>query len=95
MSCKNRRIRQCYFAIFLQLVKETDQRHPVEFWSCKKSSAKINYGVGKEKMLTIIERCKHWRHYLEGSTYLVCMVTNHNNLWIFLTGKTLFCKEAR
>ena len=55
----------------------------------------MNYKVEKGEMLAIIEGCKYWRHYLEGSTYLVCVVTNHCNLWTFLTGKTLSRKEAR
>ena len=82
-------------AIFLQLVKETGQWHLVVFWSCKKSGAKMNYKVGKGEMLAIVKKCKHWRYYLKGSTYLVRVITDYCNLRTFLTGKTLFCKEAR
>ena len=82
-------------AIFLQLVKETGQWHLVIFWSRKKSGVEINYGVEEGEMLAIVEGCKYWYHYLEGFTYLICMVTDHCNLQTFLTGKTLSRKEAR
>ena len=81
--------------IFLQLVKEIGQWHPVAFWSCKKSSIKMNYGVREGEMLAIVEGCKHWCYYLEGPRYLVCMVIDHCNLWTFLTGKTLSRKKVR
>ena len=82
-------------AILSQLVGETGQWHPVAFWSRKMAPAERNYGVGESEMLAIVEACKHWRHYLEGSTYSVKVVTDHLNLCKFLTTKTLSRREAR
>ena len=30
-------------------------------------------------MLAIVEANKYWHHYLEGLTYLVCMIIDHYN----------------
>ena len=46
-------------------------------------------------MLAIVKVCKHWRHYLEGATYQVWVVTNYCNLRTFLTSKNLSRCEAR
>ena len=55
----------------------------------------MNYGVREEEMLAIVKECKYWHYYLEGSTYLVYVVTDHCNLQTFLIGKTLFHKKTR
>ena len=70
------------FAILMilsQLIKETDQWHPVVFWSRKMAPAERNYRAGKSEMLAVIEDCKHWRYYLEGATYSIQVVINHMN----------------
>ena len=82
-------------AIFSQLVKETSQWHLIAFWFRKKSGTEMNYRVGEREILVIVEGCKHWCHYLEGSTYPICMITNHCNLRTFLIDKILSRKEAR
>ena len=82
-------------AILSQLVSETSIWHPVEFWSRKIILAERNYGASKAEMLAIVCACKHWRHYLEGATYGIRVVTNHLNLHKFLTTKTLLRRETR
>ena len=46
-------------------------------------------------MLAIVCACNHWRHYVEGATYGIRVVTNHLNLRKFLTMKTLLQQKAR
>lgn len=81
--------------ILSQQHPETGHWHPVAFWSRKKTAAEINYGIGESKMLTIVEAFKQWRHYVEGATHHVAVITNHANLQQFLIDKTLNCREAR
>jgi hypothetical protein len=45
--------------------------HPTAFWSRTMADAERNYSVGVHEMLAIVEACRHWRHYLEGSKYPV------------------------
>jgi len=40
-------------------------------------------------LLAIFEAFKKWRHYLEGSTFPVDVVTDHKNLEYFSTTKIL------
>ena len=46
-------------------------------------------------MLTILMSLWHWCHYTKGATYLVRVLTNHNNLANFLMKKTLSRRDAR
>ena len=66
--------------IFSQLIKKTSQQHPIAFWSRKMALAEQNYRTGESEMLTVVESCKHQKHYLKGATYSIRVVTNHINL---------------
>ena len=57
-----------------------DQWHPVAFWSRKLNDAEKNYNTLRSKLLPIVDAVKHWRHYLEGATYPITVLTNHSNL---------------
>jgi hypothetical protein len=46
-------------------------------------------------MLAIVESCRHWRHYLEGSKYLAQVLTNHQNLQGFMKNKPLGSRLGR
>ncbi len=63
--------------------------HPIAFWSRTMSDAERNYSVGNQEMLAIVESCRHWRHYLEGSKYPVRVLTDHHNLQGFMKNKPL------
>ncbi len=82
-------------AILSQAHPETGHWHPVAFWSRKKSPAERNYGIGESEMLAIVEACKEWRHYVEGATHQVVVITDHANLQRFLVDKQLNRREAR
>ena len=69
--------------------------HPIAFWSWTMVPAKRNYRTKDQEMLTIVMSLRHWHHYTEGTTHLVRVLTNHNNLTDFLTKKTLSRCDAR
>ena len=46
-------------------------------------------------MLVIIESFKHWRHYLEGNTHPVLILSDHTNLQYFISIKELSRYQAR
>jgi hypothetical protein len=69
-------------------VKDHDW-HPIAFWSRTMADAERNYSVGDQGMLAIVEACRHWRHYVEGSKYPVRVLTDHHNLHGFIKSKPL------
>ena len=48
----------------------------------------------RSKLLAIVDAVKHWRHYLEGATYLITVLTNHSNLQRFMIKRDLRGQEA-
>lgn len=81
--------------IIFQLISSSGQWHSITFWLQKMNPVERNYGIGKSEMLAIVKCCKEWRYYLKGATYFIRVVTNHCNLKMFLTTKTLNKQEAR
>jgi RNase H-like domain found in reverse transcriptase/Integrase zinc binding domain len=69
--------------------------HPIAFMSRKMLPAETRYQTQDSEMLAIVEACKHWRHYLEGSPHLVKVLTDHKNLCNFFTNKELNGRQAR
>jgi RNase H-like domain found in reverse transcriptase len=43
----------------------------------------LNYDVHDKELLAIFEAFKIWRHYLEGPTYPIDVITDHKNLEYF------------
>jgi hypothetical protein len=82
-------------AILSQLVEETGQWHPVAFWSRKFIPAERNYETHDQELLAIVAAFKHWRHYLEGSTQPIEVITDHHNLVGFTKIKQLNGRQAR
>jgi len=69
--------------------------HPVAFHSRSFISAELNYDTHDKELLAIFEAFKHWRHYLEGSSTPIDVVTDHRNLQYFSTTKLLTRRQAR
>ena len=69
--------------------------YPVAYWSRKKTPAERNYGIGDSEGLAIVEACKQWRHYLEGSKYPIELQTDHANHVRFMESKPLNGRQAR
>ena len=70
-------------------------RRPVAFFSKSMQPAERNYDVHDRELLAIIRTFQQWRHYLEGARHTVTLVSDHKNLEIFRTTKTLTPRQAR
>jgi hypothetical protein len=82
-----------YAAIFSQKF-ETGNWHPVAFWSRKLSPAEQNYDVHDLELGAIVEAVKHWRHYVEGLSTKLEVLTDHDNLRGFMGVKALTRRQA-
>ena len=69
--------------------------HPVAFYSCTLSRAKLNYDTHNKELLVIFEAFKTWRHYLESPHHTIDVITDHKNLEYFLSMKVLTRHQAR
>ena len=68
---------------------------PIAYYSQTLSTLEFNYNTHNKELLAIHEPFWTWQHYLEGSTSLVNIVTNHKNLKYFVTTKLLTCQQAQ
>ena len=68
---------------------DSDQWHPVAYYSQKMIPAKTRYKTHDGELLAIVKAFKTWRHYLEGCKHEVLVLTNHNNLCCFMETKSL------
>ena len=77
--------------------KKNDQLCPVAFFSRKLNAAEVNYDIHDKELLAIVDSFKQWRHYLEGATHRVEVITDHKNLEYFMNSKrlTLNRRQAR
>jgi RNase H-like domain found in reverse transcriptase len=73
----------------LSLFDDEDILHPVTFHSRTFTGAKLNYNVHDKELLAIFEAFQCWQHYLEGSSSLIDVITDHKNLEYFATTKLL------
>jgi len=51
--------------------------------------AELNYEIYDKERLAIFEAFRQWRNYLEGSTHIVLVLSDHKNLEYFATTKLL------
>ena len=82
-------------AAILSQLQDDGQWRPVAFWSRKLIPAETRYETHDQELLAIVAAFKKWRHYLEGSTHTVEVLTDHNNLVAFQTLKSLNGRQAR
>ncbi|KAF8673092.1 hypothetical protein RHS04_07686, partial [Rhizoctonia solani] len=73
---------------------ESGALHPVAFFSCKLTPAKINYKIYNKEMLAIVNSLRHMRPWLLGTTTPISIVTNHCNLEYFMSTCVLNCQQA-
>ena len=57
--------------------------HPCAYLSQMFSSAEQNYDIYNWELLTVIHALDHWRHYLQGTSHPVTLLTDHKNLTYF------------
>ncbi len=48
-----------------------------------------------KELIVIQASFKYQRHYLEGTAYTICVLTDYNNLRYFITTKLLILRQAR
>ena len=82
-------------AAILSIMTKNNEIHPVAFHSRIFSTPELNYDIYDKELLAIFEAFKIWQHYLEGSTSLIDVVTDHKNLEYFSITKILMCWQAR
>jgi hypothetical protein len=67
-------------AVILSTCTPDGEIHPITFHSQTFLGVELNYDVHDKELLAIYEAFKCWRHYLEGSSDPIDVVTNHKNL---------------
>jgi len=80
--------------IYTQL-QVSEQWNLIIYWLWKLLSTKNNYKTYNLKLLIIVETFKQWCHYLEKSSHLIEILTDHNNLCEFMNVKMLNEKQAQ
>lgn len=75
--------------------RHPDGVHPISYVSKFLSPAEQNYDIYDRELLAIVLAFKTWRHYLEGSSQLIRVLTDHLNLTWFSTTKQLNRRQAR
>jgi len=63
--------------------------HPVVFHSQTLTGPELNYDIHDKELLAIYKAFCIWRHYLEGPSHTINIVTDHKNLEYFSTTKVL------
>jgi RNase H-like domain found in reverse transcriptase len=84
-------------AVILSIVSPDDgQVHPIAFHSQTFTSPKLNYDVHDKELLAIYKAAFWiWRHYLEGPSYPIDIITDHKNLEYFAMTKLLMQRQVR
>ena len=76
-------------AILSQISPTDGDLHPLAFYSHSMAPAELNYKIYDKELLTIFNAFRQWRNYLEGSTHIVLVLSDHKNLEYFATTKQL------
>jgi hypothetical protein len=82
-------------ATILSILGDDSEIHPVAFRSRTLSPAELNYNMHDKELLAIFDAFSQWRHYLEGSSLPIDVVTDHKNLEYFATSKVLTRHQVR
>jgi len=81
--------------VLSQLQKDTNQWHPIAFFSRQFKGAEIHYSTPDKELMAIVECFKHWRHYLEGSRHTIEVWSDHQNLQGFMKQPKINGRQAR
>ncbi len=68
---------------------KTDQWHFIAYYNYKFKEAEVQWNMHDKELYTIVLDFKNWQHYLQSSKWLICVITNHNNLRYFMMMKKL------
>ena len=77
----------------LSQIGENKQWHPIAYYSYKFKGAEPRWDTHDKELYAIVLGFKTWRHYLQGSKYPICVISDHNNLCYFMTTKELSAKQ--
>lgn len=69
--------------------------HPVAFCSRKMEDAETRYETYDQELLGIVYAFKQWRHFLEGASHPIEVLTDHNNLTRLKSVAKLVPRQAR
>ena len=79
--------------ILTQLYKNT-HFHSIAFHFKKLKQSERNYVIHDQKLLTIVNVFKVWKHYLKEFTHKIIVLCDHNNLKFFMSSKSLIKRQA-
>ncbi|KIJ05551.1 hypothetical protein PAXINDRAFT_48679, partial [Paxillus involutus ATCC 200175] len=69
--------------------------HPCAYLSQTFSPAERNYDIYDRELLAVIRALKAWRHYLQGTSHPLTVLTDHKNLTYFRSPQNLTRRQAR
>jgi hypothetical protein len=81
-------------AILLQ-TDSNGEEHPTGYLSSSLNSAERNYQVYDRELLAIIRALREWRHYVQGSSFLTIIRTDHANLTYYRSPQRLTQRQTR
>jgi len=74
---------------------KTDQWHFIAYYSYKFKEAEVQWNMHDKELYAIVLDFKNWWHYLQSSKWLICVITDHNNLRYFMMTKKLNAWQMR
>jgi transposase InsO family protein len=69
--------------------------HPVAYHSKSFVGPQVRYMTYDKELMAISECFKTWRHFVEGASHPVRVLSDHDNLKYFMTTQTLSGRQAR
>ena len=81
-------------AILSQISPTDGDLHPLASYSRGMAPAELNYEIYDKELLAIFDAFRQWRNYLEGSTHIVLVLSDHKNLEYFATTKQLMRRQV-
>ena len=74
---------------------KTDQWYFIVYYSYKFKEVEVQWDMHDKELYAIVLDFKNWWHYLQSSKWLICMITDHNNLCYFMMMKKLNIQQMR
>ena len=71
------------------------QWHFIAFMNYKFKKTKKWWNMHDKELYAIVLKFKNWRHYLQDNKHFIRVITNHNNLYYFMSIKKFNAKQIR
>ena len=75
------------YVITIRILRLLSKLTPQTMYLKKHNPAKCNYEIYDKELMAIVCTFKEWYSELEGSTYLINVITDHKNLEYFMSIK--------